>query len=59
MPSQSLERLMCVEDCEVLEQKNCDRAKDALGLTSNEGGAAAVLQLNNSRSFRLLCSALV
>lgn len=48
-----------VEDCEVLEQKNCDRAKNALGLTSKESGAAAVSQLKNSNSFRLSCSALV
>lgn len=48
MPSQSLERLICVKDCEVLEQKNCDKANDALGLTSKEGGTAVVLQLKNS-----------
>lgn len=59
MPSQGLERLICVNDCEVLEQKNCDRANDALGLTSKEDSAAAVLQLKNSNSFRLSCSALV
>lgn len=32
MPSQGLERLICVKDSEVLEEKNCDRANDALGL---------------------------
>lgn len=41
MPSQGLERLIRVKDCEVLEQKNCDKAYDVLGLTSKEGGTAA------------------
>lgn len=28
---------------------NCDRANDALGLTSKEGGTAAMSQLKNSK----------
>lgn len=45
MPSQGciwILRLVRLKDCEVLEQRNEGRANDVFGLTSKEGGTAAV-----------------